>query len=428
VNIKDFGLLILIFFNGCAPVFAVTEKGNAQAKKISWNELKQETRSGSLDIQAQKQSQESAEQKLKSAWGKVSPSVSVSATKYSNNAKVSDTQTDTTTDDKSAQVSLPLFTGFANSSNILKNQALLDVTKAQAKSTEIEIRYKLRVAYINFYTALELQKLYENLIKRQKNNVDLLRLKYKAGVEALWSYQQVEAELQNNEQIYQNQIKAQRQALEELKKLSSIDNDFFVQIENDYFNSKAKNYNFDLLNHPKYIEAQSRIAAAEHNVTFTQSQFYPQVKAYYKLSETKTGSGSSDKVENRQVGVGLEWKIFDGFQDFHNVQVAKAERLIEETQLRNVAQNLKLSYTKAAEDYTSAWQLLPILGRSVEAAQGRLMTVYEQYKAGLRSYIEWEQAESRATESQKSLIRGREQALISQALLEKEVGLTLEDE
>lgn len=85
----------------------------------------------------------------------------------------------------------------------------------------------------------------------------------------------------------------------------------------------------------------------------------------------------------------------------------------------------KISSTR--KDLEMAIARMPSTRALREAAEARVKTVSTQYRSGLKSYLDWEQAEAQLNESEQSEITALASALEALANYEKSIGKMLHE-
>ncbi|MGE0633281.1 MAG: TolC family protein, partial [Pseudobdellovibrionaceae bacterium] len=165
------------------------------------------------------------------------------------------------------------------------------------------------------------------------------------------------------------------------------------------------------------------IQSAAEDVVTAKSQLFPQVDAFYGIQNVKPSVGA--ETSERIYGIGLRWNIFAGFSDYNQISQARALKMAKEAELEFEKRKLELEFKESKEKLSLMQEKLPILEGSLEAARERAKTVNEQYKAGLRSYLDWEQSQSKLIRSEEDLLEGKNSLLLAIADYEKQQGLGL---
>jgi outer membrane protein TolC len=177
--------------------------------------------------------------------------------------------------------------------------------------------------------------------------------------------------------------------------------------------------------HPEFRELETSIQSLGQDTRLARSEFYPQISAYYRLS--KTLPETSADVNNREVGVTLQWNIFDGFSSLNRTRRARALESSLSIKRDYIRRQIVVKMQQNFLDFDLARRQVPVALRTLQAARDRVATVTEQYKVGLRSYLEWEQAQTKLTAAEKDYLATQGKALDALAEAEFAQGLTLED-
>ncbi len=396
------------------------------AAQLSWTDLIKQARS-SLPIQAQQQNLYASKMKLGSAYGNFWPQLSLTASQSEERKTISNMETETDYNQWSGEFSLPIFNGFSTISQVREARAINEYQSAETQSISATLRAELRQAYAEVTIGYrQLQRL-EGLLKRQSSNVDILKLKYKSGREALWGYESAAAEMAATELELKSQNEKLSQAMAHLKRILNwpANKNLEIKDEVDQMLKPIDTRSLIKEQNPEFIKLDAELKQAEHSVTYFESNFYPQLNLFYRYTNTQPDPG--DIIKNHEVGILLTWQLFDGLSTYYKSREARAKFValdLEKPYKKMVLdENIKESLT----NYNLALEQVPLWKKILRASELRLKTVTEQYKAGLRSYLEWEQAQEKLNQGEEKYLLAQEQALKSLAELEKLAGITLED-
>lgn len=413
-------LLALGLLGSSGPAFA--------EKALNWKDLLQAAKEKSHQIKSRSFLAEGSAEDNSRAWGGVLPKLDVEAKKSKTDKTVGQTDLTPETTSKNdveemqARITLPLFRGFATLADIRKTQAEYLKSLEDKKLSEVELRHELRRVLADYLVSIERQDVYSRLTTRQKMNVDLLKLKYNSGSEARWGHKQALAELQSYEWKIAEQKKSEATALLQIALLTGIE-PRNLQLKISLAELEKVETNPEIPRHPELRLRELSVQSAAEDVIAARSELFPKIDAFYGYQQFKfeTGPETGEKI----YGVGLTWNLFDGFSNMHQVSQAKAVKMAKEADLEFEKRKLEIDLKESQDQLTLLQNKLPILESALEAAKERSKTVNEQYKAGLRSYLDWEQSQSKLIRSEEDLLEGKKSLLLSIAAFEKQQGLGL---
>ncbi len=162
--------------------------------------------------------------------------------------------------------------------------------------------------------------------------------------------------------------------------------------------------------------------AAESGVTEAKSGYFPSfgINGQYDAYDDQF----PNSTDHWNIGVGLTWDFFSGFETEGQVVEAKAlyrELLASVNDLRlSVTQEVTESFLRAEENEQGvdlADEILGLAEENLELAEGR-------YIAGLNDQIEFNDAQLRLTEAQSNLVTTYYAYLTSRARIERAIGVT----
>lgn len=405
-------LIGLIFSSG--PSFA--------AKTLGWHDLLKATKENSLQLRSQFYLNDSASADHKRAWGGFLPSLNLEGQRSKNELKTSGATSDYDQDVISARLSLPLFKGFATVADFKKTRTEYEKTQENSRLSEADIRYQLRLSLSQHQLSLERQKVYKRLLDKQKLNMDLLKLKYNSGSEARWGFKQAKAELQTYEWRLEELKRQEALALEQLATLTGLKtSELSLRVSlGDLLKVSTQP---QAISHPRLRFRELQVESAAQDVVTARSQFFPQIEAFYAYENLVPTPGTEKTQES--YGLGLKWNLFDGFSNFYEVSKAKAYKMALEADLEFDRRKVETDLKEAQSRVEMLQERMPIFEDALNAARERQQTVNEQYKAGLRSYLDWEQSQGKLIRSEEDLLLGTEDLLSAIADYERKQGLGL---
>jgi len=163
------------------------------------------------------------------------------------------------------------------------------------------------------------------------------------------------------------------------------------------------------------------VKAAESAITQAKGDYWPSIDAVGDYNKYETDL--SNLTDQWQLGVGLRWEFFSGFETEGKVAEANAQLREVSSGLRefdlSVTQDVTDSYLRADENREGvdiADQSLGLAIENLELADGR-------YKAGIGDLLEFNDAQLLYTENQSSLVVTYYNYLTALARIERAIGI-----
>jgi len=396
----------------------------ADAQILDWSDLVTLAKKNSPNLQSSEWSLRSKQAEKKASYGDFLPSVSLSKDKNSATTKALGSSSTKKTTDDGITASLNLFNGFADIAKIKKLSYEEQASVQDLILKSILVRFNLRQAYYRLLIQQKRIQLSEETLQREKNNEKFISLKYENGTEARWNLLKVRADLEKARFNLEN---AKNDSTTEKKNLETIVGNSISSItsneENLYDFAESSLYSIE--NHPQVQKLHLQFLASEKNKTIARSAFLPSLNASYTKSRSTTEP--SPRTDTGTFLLSADWNIFNGLSDFYTLQQVSAAAESLNYEWENTLKTVSNAIDTAKRAFFLAKMNLPVAKNIRTAAEERLKTISAQYRNGLKSYLDWEQAESLLVESEQAELRAQEQILLSKAELERALGYSLEN-
>jgi len=173
---------------------------------------------------------------------------------------------------------------------------------------------------------------------------------------------------------------------------------------------------------------EASIESSEYGVWRSKASYLPRVSLFYNYNRSNS---EFDKVYSdfdlnwgSNYGIQLSMNLFNGFEDYLNVQNAK----INESRNRELhAENVRILKSRIKgyfENYGSYLEIIEINKENLEAAKEELRLAEERYQIGAGTSLEVREAQVKLTNAEQTLIAAQYNALITEAQLDNELGIT----
>ncbi len=403
---------------------------NTPAHALSWEEVKGISQTRDLGIQSAEFSQRASTYAKRKSYSAFLPSLTVSARKNKSVAEAYGIESQSKSHTYSATATLNLFNGFGSVANIQKTTAAERQAESQKAAASVNARYELRLAYTDLFIQQERVRVFEKTLRRQQQNERLVSIKYDSGTEAKWNVLKTKAERERAEYNLESAKTSLAIAKEKLQTLLNLPQLPSADAQSPLSELQTPGQIDEervLANHPLYLDEKFGVAKTEKDIAVARSAFLPSIDLNYSKSREFNELGAKARTDNWSWSVVAQWNIFNGFSDFHQWQQVRMAHYASRENYEKTKSSLLQEIRSSQRELQLAISRLPSTRSIREAAEARGKTVSAQYRSGLKSYLDWEQAEAQLNESEQTELSALANAFQSLANYEKSIGKTLDD-
>jgi outer membrane protein TolC len=356
-----------------------------------------------------------------SALPQISSSVSEKSSKTSSGGQ-SDTYSYTVT---GRQL---LFDGFKTASDVKAALKNIDAAEYRYRIVSSNVRLRLRSAFVASLKARESLTITKFISDRRKQNVDLVKLRYKAGREHKGSLLTAEANLAEAlfevKQAKRKISLSQRRMSKELGRKKLIP--FKVKGNLDITNLEKKKPDFENLakNVPVLKEFIVLKEAARFGVKSARADFFPQI--YLNASAGKSDSDWPPDEGQWSAGISLSLPLFEGKRRRANMAKAKSALKQAEAEEQSGFDSVILTLEETWINFQDAIDKVAVQKKFLKAAEERAEIAQAQYSTGLVSFDNWTIIEDALVRAKKFFLEARAAALIAEAKWIQAKGETLD--
>ena len=398
------------------------------AEALVWEDVLREAKEKNPRVISARQSLKSASLSYKSSFTSFLPQISASAG-WSKSSSITSFESFAEGGREDEEFNygisgrLSVFSGFKNSSKLKQERAGLKQEEAKFKRTFSDMIYDLKVAFAQVLKAQNTISLSEEILKRRRENTQIVKLRYEAGREDKGAYLRSEADLYQAEYEFS---KAKRNLKTQQTKL-------LKEMGRDEFEVTAVSGTFKvvppegilsfqelLAQSPDYLVARYGVDSAKYNLRYTKGAFYPQIS----FSGGTSRSGPEWPLERARWGLGLSlsYPFFSGGKEIYNWKIAQTDKLKSEENLREVKQQILLGLEQAYSGLIDAVENVKVREKYFIASQERAKISRVKYVNGLISYQDWDAIENDFINSEKSLLDAKFNAFVASAEWKKVLG------
>jgi len=314
---------------------------------------------------------------------------------------------------------LSVFSGFSDTSNTSSKSIQSKIAEAEHTKTLSEVVFNLKKSFTELLWSQESVKLAEEILKRRTENYELVKFKYDAGREDRGSLLQVEADKYQAEyelsKAKRSVVSASRELLKDMGLAS--DNGAEIPTAAGSFtigqSTTVPVFGEVLLNIPDYVIAKNNLEKSEYDLTSSKSQLYPKISFFGSVS--KTGENWPPSSERQSVTLGFSYPFFPGGRNYYDIKIAQTNKAISEEAFRSTQQQLASTLSSVWNDFINAVESVKVSQMYFLAAEEQSKITSTKYINGLTSYQDWYTVENDFTNSQRSLLNSKKNAVISQA-------------
>jgi len=290
---------------------------------------------------------------------------------------------------------LPIWAGGKIGTGIEMRKKEYEATKFEVKRTKQKVIYDVTRAYYGALLAKEAIKLANQAYKSVKKHYDTAKTMYDNG---LAIYADV-----LRAKVYLSKVKskiteAENQYLIAKKGLllaMGIDDTDPAQIEvvgRLKFTDTDKDVRYwqevALRERPDLIALRTKVENAKKYADFQKADMLPTIGAfgYYQMDDKNNPFGTDGT--GFTIGIGLNWKLFDGFQAYNKYRAAKESYKRYSTMKKGFEEFIKFNVFKAYKELLTAKDRLKTAQDNLQYAEEVLKITEKRYKNQMASMID----------------------------------------
>ncbi len=299
-----------------------------------------------------------------------------------------------------------------------------------ALETSASVRYSLRSAFIELLKAQELLGISDEIVKRRKRSLNLVRMRYNAGKEHSGSLLTAEVNLAQAESDRSQAERALSLARHKLAREMGLNEwkEFAVKGELSVPEAGAEKPDFASLagQTPAVRQAESKKEYADYARKSAEAGYFPEV--YGTASAGKSDSTWPPRESRYSAGVGVSLPIFEGGKRVY--QSSK-----ENAAYRQAVADLESARGSASVTLEQRWTALMnaidnarVREKYLNAYEERARIAAAQYNIGQVSFDNWIIIENELVEAKKNYLNARAAVLDAEASWKNAQGVTLDDD
>jgi outer membrane protein TolC len=339
------------------------------------------------------------------------------------NESISVTQ-DTEQYTASLSASQNLFTGFGDVARVQQAKANTRVANATLQISKAQISYDLKSAYQGYLYAVESIELAHEIVKRRKDNMNMVELRFDGGRENKGSVLLSRA-YYNDAQF--NLLQAQHALQVERAQLGRVLGlDEYEQLEvkepipTSEPSAMEPDYKAVATSVPGHVQAVAQVDVARSQLKVTKSSFFP------SLDLTASGSRVDNhffpRNNNWSIGLTLTLPFFTGGSTYYSARSNSALLYSSALAQASVDQKLLASLRQAYTSFVEGVEKLKVDESYREAAVVRAEISRSEYNNGLITFDDWDIIENDLIAREKTYVQSRRDRVIAEASWEQAQG------
>jgi outer membrane protein len=358
---------------------------------------------------------------ITSAYSSFYPSVSLSSS-YRNNEDPSGGRSGSYS--SGVGLSLPLYQGGNIRAGVKIARIRVQMAEENYRQGEDDVVLSVKEAFFKILLKQEQIALAEDVLKRQKEDLVLIRLKYESGRESSPAVKEAEANLLQSEY---NREQAEKELI-----LAQIELNLLVgrprraEVSIEYEDKESKFPPLESLIEeakavrPDVFAERADLEVLKAQITQAKSDYFPKVSL--SSSYGWGGRDFSKQTGNWSAGVSLSLPIFEGFSTQAKVKQATLSLREQEAGLQELEQQIEEEIEQAYSNWELAGKVIEVNEKTLQAAREIYQLTKLQYEQGLTSYFFLQQKESDLANAESRYVNALYDLRVSIARLENSWG------
>lgn len=323
-----------------------------------------------------------------------------------------------------------IFDGLKSYYNLKSADANIENSMYNYRITSANIRLELKTAFINLLKAQSLVGINEDIVKRRKHVMDLVRMRYNAGSEHRGSWYSARADYLAASASLASAKRDIDLARRSLCFIMGIDGASNISVRGDIHAAVAYSGQPDFSSlaegSPTYLRSAAQLKSSELSLSASKAAFSPTVRGSGSIA--RSGEELRDMRTNWSLGLNVNAPLFSGGETWYGYKRAQAEyhqAVLNQKQTKNdVMQTMEKNWN----NLLTSIENVTVQKANLEAYTERSKIGEAQYSIGTLSFDNWTIIENNLSNAQKSYLEACASALTSEAQWINSHGGTLENE
>ena len=318
-------------------------------------------------------------------------------------------------------LSFPFYQGGNIRAGVKIAKVKVEMAEENYHQGEDEVILAVKEAFFRILQKQEQIALAENILKRRKEDLVLIKLKYDAGRESSPAVKESEANLSQAEYD-------KKQAEEELT-LAQIELNLLLgrprraEVSIEYKDEDIRFPSLDRLieeaktQRPDIRSQRANTDVLEAQVTQAKSNYFPKISL--SSSYGLRGSEFFDQEGDWSVGINLSLPIFEGFSRKAKVKETTLSLKEQDVRIQELEQQIEEEIEQTYSKWELAEKVIEVNDKTLQATREMYQLTKLQYEQGLTSYFFLQQKESDLTRTENNYVNAIFNFRVASARLEK---------
>lgn len=279
------------------------------------------------------------------------------------------------------------------------------------------IRLNLRTAFIQLLKAQEALEIKKDILKRRKDSLDLVRLRYEAGREHKGALLTAEANLSKAEFEVSESERNLTLSRKLLIKEMGLEKEGVFSVKGDLntpdITSEKADFKALTEENPLLKQMIKQRESAEYSVKSARAGYFPSV--YASISAGRTGSKWAPSENQLSAGVEMSLPLFEGGGTYYGASKEKARYRQQSADERSTRDQVVYTLEQKWINMINEIEKVRVRNNFLTAAEERSRIAGSQYSIGLISFDNWIIIEDALVEEKNNLLDARANALIAEA-------------
>lgn len=327
-------------------------------------------------------------------------------------------------------LSMPLYTGGRIENQIESAEYGLYSADMNVEYAKQYVKYQAAEAYLKVLQCNEDIKVQQEAVNVLQSHLDNVQIQYEVGTVARADVLETQVQLAGYKQQLNSAWGNYETSVANLNNIIGLPVDT-VMVINETLDSTPYHLNeeeciaYALEHRPDGIAAEYRVKQATANVNATKSGYRPQLTAMMQgvaVGEKPFQSNHGDR-EYWQIGVNMQWDVFDNGITAAQVNQAKANEVRAESQRIQQLDQIKLEVHNAYLELVTATKNIDIVAESVKQAETFYAISQVRYIEGVDTNLNVMEAQNKLAQARSRYYNVLYSYNVSKAKLERVIGV-----
>lgn len=323
----------------------------------------------------------------------------------------------------SVSVTQNIFSGLQDVGKFDQAKANNMVSKANILLIKAQVSYDLKFSYQNLTYAKETVNLLDNIIRRRQDNLHIIELRFKSGMENKGSLLLARAYLEQAKYDRLQGSNLIESARAQLCKAMGLSDCQPFDIQGTVpITTPSEKVDFGLITEttPQHLQATAQEQAAKAGIIIAESTFMPSIDLTAAAGQRDTNIAQNSGYWT--VGLNLSLPFFTGGKDYYTTQSAYSIKAAAKENRQTVDQQILVSLKQTRNAYIEAIAKLKVDQSFQEAVRMRADIARSKYNNGLLSFEDWDVIETDLINRQKFYLQSKLNRVVNEAAWEQAQG------